>query len=93
MDKKTFGPDVGGLKGKTTRSKSLPTQSRATDVPRELLSLHEEVETSLDGLHMNGKLFIKPISHETHCRTAIPTDGEKKKMLVKAVDDIFQVYC
>ena len=43
---KTFGLDIGRLKGNTMRSKLLPTQNQAISIPRELLSLHEEVETS-----------------------------------------------
>ena len=65
LAEKTFGPDIGGLKGKTTRSKPLPMQSQAIGVPRELLSFHEEVETSLDGLRVNGQFFTTSISHET----------------------------
>ena len=60
---KTFGPDIGGLKGMTTRSKPLHIQSQEIDILRELLSLHEDVESFLDGLHVNGKLFATPISH------------------------------
>ena len=51
---KTFGLDVGGLKGMTTRSKPLPTQSQVIDIPREFSSLHEEADTSLDGVCANG---------------------------------------
>ena len=53
LTKKTFGPGIGGIKGMTTRSKPLPTQSQAMCIPRELLSTHEDLETSLDGLHVN----------------------------------------
>ena len=67
-------------------------QSKAIDVPRELLNLNEEVEISLDGLYVNGKFFVTSISHEICHRTSIPTDGAKNKMLMKVVDDMFQVY-
>ena len=62
-------------------------------IPREFLSLHEEVEMSLDRLHVNGQLFIVSISHETFCITDVPTDGAENNTLMKAVDDMFQVYC
>ena len=47
----------------------------------------------MDGLHANGQLFATSISHEVCYRTAIPKDGAKKKMLMKASDDMFQVCC
>ena len=66
LTEKTFGPDVGGLKGMTTRSKPLLTQSQVMGIPRELLSLYEEAQTSLDGSCVNGKLLATSISHEIH---------------------------
>ena len=94
LTEKTFGLDMGGgLKSMTTRSKQLPIQSKAIYITRELLSLHKEVETSLDRLHMSEESIATSTSHETHCRTAIPTDGVSKKNIMKAVDNIFQVYC
>ena len=92
LTEKTFGSDVGGLKGMTTRSKSSPTQSQEIEIPREWLSLCEETETSLDGLHANGQSFVTCISHQTHHRIAIPTNSTGKVMLMKELDDIFQVY-
>ena len=89
LDENTFGLDIGGLKGKTTRFKPLPMQSQITFIPQELLYLHEKAETSLNGLHANGKLFIASISHEKNCITSILTDGAEKKMLMKEADDIF----
>ena len=91
MTEKTFEPDVGELKEKTTRSKSSPMQSQETCVPRELLSLNEEVEMSLDGLYVNRQLFEIYLSHETHCRKAIPTESVEEKNIMKALEDIFQV--
>ena len=65
LAEKTFGLGTCGLKGKTKRSKPLPMQSQATDVSRELLSLHEAVESSFYGLHVNGKSFVASICYET----------------------------
>ena len=75
----TFGPDSGRLKGNTTRSKPLLTQSRAIGITRELLHLHEEVEMCLDTSYVSGKLLETSISHEMHHRESIPRDGMEKK--------------
>ena len=66
-------------------------QSQAIYIPRELLSLHEEVDMSLDGLHVNGKFFMASIYYEIHFRTAILTDGVENNMIMKAADIMFQV--
>ena len=34
LAEKTFAPDMGGLKGKTTRSRPLAAQSEAMEIPR-----------------------------------------------------------
>jgi hypothetical protein len=38
-----FGPDVGALKGKTTRQKPAPVVSDYIEIPRELYANHENV--------------------------------------------------
>ena len=92
LTEKTFEPDVGGIKGMTTRSKSLPMQSQVIDIPRELLSLQKEVEMSLDGLRVNFQSFVTSISIQTDCRRAIPTNCTGEDIRMKVVDDMFQVY-
>ena len=56
------------------------------EIPRELLSLHEEVDISLDTCCVNGQLFVTSISHEKCYRTSIPRNGADKKTLMKAVE-------
>ena len=72
LTEKNFVLDIGLLKGVATRSTPFPTQSHGIDITRELLSLHEEVETSLDRLHVSGHFFVTCGSHDMHCRASIP---------------------
>ena len=81
LAEKTFGPDIGRLKGKTEQSRQFPVQIHVVVIPRELLSLHEEMETSLDGCFVNGQLFITSISCEMHHSMAISKDCVDKKNL------------
>ena len=92
LSERTFGPDIGGLNGKTTRSKLFPMKSQAICIPRELFSLYEEVEMSLDALHVDLKLLATSISHETHYMIAVTTDVIENKNLMNAVDDMCQVH-
>ena len=93
LAEKTFGPEISGLKGNNVRSRTFPMKNQVMDVPRELLSLYEKIEKSLDGCFANGQLLMTSISHKTCYGTAIPSDDADKKNLMKAVDNIFQVCC
>ena len=84
---------MGGLKENNARSRPSPVQSQVTYIPRELLSLHEEVEVSFDECYTDRQLFVISTSCEPCCRVAITNDGTDKKPIVKVSDEMFQVYC
>ena len=69
---KVFGPDVGALKGKTTRTTSPPIKSQVIEMPDELLKLQEEITLSIDSICINGLQFLKTIAHDLYCRTSQP---------------------
>ena len=50
LAKKTFGPDIGLLKGKTARKWLILVFSSMIDIPTELLRVNEEVEILLVSL-------------------------------------------
>eukprot|EP00957_Ditylum_brightwellii_P077364 5878570-Ditylum_brightwellii.AAC.1 len=45
-----FGPDLGAIKGKTTRQRPNPINNNRIEIPEELILLHEEVTISINGL-------------------------------------------
>jgi hypothetical protein len=57
-----FGPDVGTVKGKTTRRKPLPIIDEHIEIPAELISIHEDVTLAIDGLTINSLKFLSTIS-------------------------------
>ena len=69
LAQKAFGPDIGSLKGKTTRSKPTPAFSNAIEIPPELLRINEDITSSIDGLDVNSLKFLTTISHDLYYRT------------------------
>ena len=70
LAEKVYGPDVGAIKGKSTRVKPTPVTSEIIEIPDELLKLQEEITLSMDGLQVNTVKFLTTISHNIYYRTA-----------------------
>ena len=67
---KAFGPDVAGIKGKTTRRKPIPVIDNKIEIPEELLEVQRDVVLSIDGMTVNTLKFLTTISHDIQYRTA-----------------------
>ena len=65
---KAFGPDIGPLKGKTTRKSLVPSFRNVIEIPTELLKISEEIVLFIDGLTVNA-IKILTSSHEIFNRT------------------------
>ena len=61
---KTYGPDVGHIKGKTTRQKPSPVTSNLIEIPDELIRINEDIKLSIDGITVNSLKFLTTISHD-----------------------------
>jgi hypothetical protein len=59
---KVFGPDIGALKGETTRQKPAPVVSDYVEIPKELVYNHQSVVLCMDGMKINGVPFLSTIS-------------------------------
>ena len=92
LAEKSFGPDVGSIKGKTTRTKPTPVTSNLIEIPSELLSIHEDVTISMDGLTVNALKFLTTTSHDIYYRTSQyvinPTAPIYKNALMKYKESI-----
>ena len=54
LAERAFGPDIATIKSVTTHQKPDPVVDQQIEIPEELLSLHEAVTLSIDGLTVNG---------------------------------------
>jgi hypothetical protein len=65
-----FGPDIGALKGKTTRRKPAPVVNDYIEIPKELISTQREVTVCVDAMKVNGLIFLATVSRNLQYRTA-----------------------
>jgi hypothetical protein len=63
---KAFGPDIGAIKGKTTRSRPTTVISNIVEIPDELLNIQQDMTVSMDGLTVNSYEFLSTISHDLY---------------------------
>ncbi len=81
MAEKFSGPDIGGLKGKSTRQKPVPVVEDYIEIASELIIAQHEVTLSMDGMKVNELSFLTRISQNIYSRTApwIPHQDEESQ--------------
>ena len=53
---KVYGPDIGSLKGKTTRRKPKPVVKDYVEIQRELKETHQDVELAIDTMFVQDSI-------------------------------------
>ena len=89
---KIFGPDVGTIKGKTTRRRPTPVIEDLIDIPRELKMAQQKVTVAIDGMTVNSLKFLTSIALNLYYRTAQYLRNSTASDLKDVIAEIFQVY-
>ena len=92
MAEKVFCPDIGHLKGKSTRHKPIPIVDNKIEIPDELLEVQKDVTLAMDGLTINGLKFLSTISLNIYFRTMHYMPDTTAANYQKMVDEIYRVY-
>ena len=89
---KIFGPDIGALKGKTTRETSPQVQTDIVAVPKKILALHKNITLAADLMFINKLPFFISISRKLQFTTSESTPNKTAETLFKSVKKIKDIY-
>jgi hypothetical protein len=92
LAKKNFSPDVGALKGKTTRQKPAPVVSDNNEVPKELIMNHNNAILCIDGIKFNVLHFLTTVSRNIMYCTAEWVPTQTSQAYRSVLDNVFQIY-
>jgi Reverse transcriptase (RNA-dependent DNA polymerase) len=87
-----YGPDIGALKGKTTRKKPYPVVLDYIEVPKELIATHQNVTLCMDGMNINGIPFLTTVSRNLMYRTAEWIPNQSAQSYRSVLDNVFRIY-
>ena len=87
-----FGPDVGTLKGKTTRRKPLPVVTDYVEIPLELIKAQEDVTLAIDGMTVNSLKFLTTIARHLYYRTTHYLPGNTATVYDHAIGSLVNTY-
>ena len=92
LAEKIFGPDIGCLKGKSTRQNALHVVEDEIDIPKELTKSQQDVTLCIDGMKVNGLWFLTTISRNLYYRTAQLVPHQTADVYREALRSVIDVY-
>jgi hypothetical protein len=90
--KDIFGPNLGSLKGKTTRSGTSHVRSAPTNLPIQIMSRYKDVTVAGDIMYVNTIPFFMSVSRHIKFGTAEMITSETAKTLLTAIKQVKRAY-
>ena len=87
-----FGPDLGTLKGKSTRRAPLPVVDDNVAIPPEILEEHKDLVLCMDLMYINGMPLFTSIDRSIKFRSVVPIKNRSSTELYQALDVVFRRY-
>ena len=87
-----FGPDVGALKGKTTRHGANQVQAETYDIPIRVMDRYQDITLCCDIMKINNIPFVITISCDVQFGTIEFVTNMKSTTLIKSIQQIHSQY-
>ena len=87
-----YGPDIGSIKGKTVRHKPAPVVKDFINIPKELITKHQDITLCIDIMFINEMPFLSTISRHLKYRTIQWLETRTAASYRSALDVIFRQY-
>jgi hypothetical protein len=87
-----FGPDLGTLKGKTTRRRPHKVRPTLVPIPPQTLTRYRSVTICVDVMFVNRIAFVVTISRNLQFGTVEAVPNQQVATLVKAIEAVSQIY-
>ena len=92
LAEKIFGRDVPTLKGKSTRTKSVPIKDERVELPEELALRNKDLELAMDLLYIDKSIFLVTIDRTLKFRAAVPLKNRSQDEIFQGLDVVFRHY-
>ena len=87
-----FGPDIGALKGKTTRKKPKSVSIKRSNISPDLLLQYKDVTVAVDIMFVNKVPYLMSTSRHIRFVTAEMIKNVKRETLMTALKQIVNAY-
>jgi hypothetical protein len=87
-----FGPDLGTLKGKTTRSRPVQVRDVVNPIPPTILERYQSVTLCADLMHVNGIPFLVTISRHLKFGTVEAQPNHLDKTITDGLLSAIKIY-
>ena len=87
-----FGPDIGALKGKTTRQRARVIRDDTVEVPPELYLQLTDMGLHIDIMFTNGMPNLTAIDDRVRCRSLVNMDNRTADEFYESIDKVLRRY-
>jgi Reverse transcriptase (RNA-dependent DNA polymerase)/Zinc knuckle len=87
-----FGPDIGSLKGKTTRGQPNKVRPTMIDLPSDLVQQYKDVVLCADIMFVNRIPFLVTLSRKIRFGTAEMLGNRQAKTITEAMKNVHKIY-
>ena len=89
---KIFGPDIGTLKGRTTKRKPAVARDDEIDIPPDLVKTEDDLTYCMDIMFVNGMPMLTGIDKSIRYRALVPLENRTADEIYGGLDKILRVY-